>query len=179
MEVCQTNKNYFKRGQVHHSMKAEKPLKVIVVLSGITGFVKFTQCDCEAAALGRCAHVTAVLLMLSDYVAKHGHIVQATWTSNLCSGMKGRKEPKICSFSRQKLHQAEYNSSSKWQRPDELYKWDARPKKVRVNVDVSSVLRFVVQFQAASSSTDRLSMWETLLKGSYEDFELPAMYVVY
>ena len=78
MEVCQTNKNYFKRGQVHHSMKAEKLLKVIVVLSGITGFVKFTQCDCEAAALGRCAHVTAVLSMLSDYVAKHGYIVQAT-----------------------------------------------------------------------------------------------------
>ena len=93
--------------------------------------------------------------------------------------MKGRKEQKICSFSRQKLHQAEYNSSSKRQRPDELYKWDPRPKKVRVNIDVSSVLRFVVQFQAALSSTDRLSMWETLLKGSYEDFELPAVYVVY
>ena len=31
---------------VHHSMEAEKPLKVIAVLSGITGFVKFTQCDC-------------------------------------------------------------------------------------------------------------------------------------
>ena len=31
-------------------MKEEKRLKVIVVLSSITGFVKFTQCDCRAAA---------------------------------------------------------------------------------------------------------------------------------
>ena len=60
MEDCRTNENYFLRGRVHHSMKAEKPLKVIVVLSSITGFVKFTQCDCRAAALGRCAYVTVV-----------------------------------------------------------------------------------------------------------------------
>ena len=36
-----------------------------------------------------------------------------------------------------------------------------------------------MQLQAASSSTDRLSMWETLLKVSYEDFELSAEDVVY
>ena len=63
MEDCGTNENYFLRGHVHHFMKAEKPLRVLlVVLSKITGFVKFTQCDCRAAALGRCAHVAAVLL---------------------------------------------------------------------------------------------------------------------
>ena len=56
-------------------MKAEKPLKVIAVLGSITGFVKFTECDCRAAALGRCAHMTAILLMLSDYVAEKGYIV--------------------------------------------------------------------------------------------------------
>ena len=60
MEDCRTNENYLLCGHVHNSMKAEKPLKVFVTLSSITGFVKFTQCDCRAAALGRCAHMTAV-----------------------------------------------------------------------------------------------------------------------
>ena len=55
-------------------MIAEKPLKVIVIFNSITGLVKFTQCDCLEAALGRCAHVTTVLLMLCDYVAEHGHM---------------------------------------------------------------------------------------------------------
>ena len=53
VEDCRTNEIYFLRGNVHHSMKAEKPLKVLVVLSSITGFVKFAQCDCRAAALSR------------------------------------------------------------------------------------------------------------------------------
>ena len=41
MEDCRTNRSFFLRGHVH---------QVIVVLSSITGFVKFTQCDCRAAA---------------------------------------------------------------------------------------------------------------------------------
>ena len=59
-EDCRTNENYLLCDHVHNSMQAEKPLKVFVTLSSITGFVKFTQCDCRAAALGRCAHMTAV-----------------------------------------------------------------------------------------------------------------------
>ena len=175
IEDCLTNENYFLRGHVHHSMKAEKPLKVILVLSSIPGFVKFTQCDCRAAALGRCAHVTAVLLMLSDYVAENGYIVQDACTSNPCQWNKGKKRTK----NPQKLHQAEYSSSSKRQRSDELYKWDPRPEECRDNIDVSTASRFVVQLQAASLSTDRLSMSETLSKVSYEDFELSAVDVAY
>ena len=41
MEDSRTNRSFFLRGHVH---------QVIVVLSSITGFVKFTQCDCRAAA---------------------------------------------------------------------------------------------------------------------------------
>ena len=75
-------------------MKAEKPLKIILVLISITRFVKFTQCDCWAAALGRCAHVTAVLLMLGDNVAEHGYIVQPAYTSNPYQWNKGKKKTK-------------------------------------------------------------------------------------
>lgn len=75
-------------------MKAEKPLKIIVVLISITRFVKFTQCDCWAAALGRCTQVTAVLLMLGDNVAEHGYIVQPAYTSNPCQWNNGKKKTK-------------------------------------------------------------------------------------
>ena len=119
--------------------------------------------------------MTGVLLILSDYVADNGYIVQAACTSNSCQWNKGKKRTK----NPQKLHQAEYSSYSKRQRPDELYKWDPRPEEFRGNVDVSAVSRFAVQLQAASSSTDRLSMWENLLKVSYEDFELSGEDVVY
>ena len=78
-----TNEYYFLHSHVHHSMKAEKPLKFIVVLYSITGFVKFTQCDCRTAALGRHVHVTAVLSIFSDYVAEYRYIIQSC-TSNPC-----------------------------------------------------------------------------------------------
>ena len=96
-------------------MKAEKPLKIIVVLISITRFVKFTQCDCWAAALARCAHVTAVLLMLGDNVAEHGYIVQPAYTSNPCQWNKGKKKTK-----QKKIHQAEYNSSRQRPRSENL-----------------------------------------------------------
>ena len=97
-------------------MKAEKPLKIIVVLISITRFVKFTQCDCWAAALGRCTQVTAVLLMLGDNVAEHGYIVQPAYTSNPCQWNMGRKKQNKT----KKVHQAEYNSSHKRPRSENL-----------------------------------------------------------
>ena len=105
--------------------------------------------------------------MVSDYVGENQHIVQAVCTSNPCQCNEGKKRTK----NPQKLHQAEYSSSSKRQRSDELYKWDPRPEECRGNVYVSPVARFVVQLQAAASSSDKLLMWETLLKVWYEDFE--------
>ena len=90
--------------------------------------------------------------MLSDYVAENGYIVQDACTSNPCQWNKGKKRTK----NPQKLHQPEYSSSSKRQRSDELYKRNPRPEEFRGNVDVSAVSRFVVQLQAASSSTDKI-----------------------
>ena len=78
--------------------------------------------------------------MLSDYVAEHGYIVQAACATNPCQWNKGKKRAKNPG----KLHQAEYNSSSKSQRSDELYKWNPRPEEFRGNVDVSAVSRFAV-----------------------------------
>ena len=113
--------------------------------------------------------------MLSGYVTEHGYITQAACTCNPCHWNKGKEKAN----NPQKLHQAEYNSSSERQRSDELYKWDPRPEEFRGNVDVSAVSRCAVQLLAAASSTNRSTMWETLLKVSYEHFELSAEDVVY
>ena len=54
---------FYVLGHVQHSMKNMLPLNVNVVISDISGYVKVAMCDCkEANALGRCAHVAALLL---------------------------------------------------------------------------------------------------------------------
>ena len=54
---------FYVLGHVQHSMKNMLPLNVNVVISDdISGYVKVAMCDCKANALGRCAHVAALLL---------------------------------------------------------------------------------------------------------------------
>ena len=53
---------FYVRAHVQHFMKNMLPLNVNVVISGISRYVKVAMCDCEANALGRCAHVAALLL---------------------------------------------------------------------------------------------------------------------
>ena len=47
-------------------MKNMLPLNINVAVSDISGYVKVAMCDCKASALGRCAHVAALSLKLSD-----------------------------------------------------------------------------------------------------------------
>ena len=53
---------YFCKACVHHSMKNELPLAVVVVLSHNSGSVQQATCTCKASAFGRCAHASALLL---------------------------------------------------------------------------------------------------------------------
>ena len=39
-------------------------------------FYKSPRCDCKARLVGQCSHVTAVLLMLSNYILENGHVVE-------------------------------------------------------------------------------------------------------
>ena len=41
-------------------------------------FVKNARCDCKAGLLDRCSHVTALLLMLSNYILENSHVVEKT-----------------------------------------------------------------------------------------------------
>ena len=155
---------YYIRSHVDHSMKRkEDSLNVGVIVSNVSGYVKFAECDCKASAIGRCCHIAALLLKLSDISSENNIIIQPSTSKSQTwgKGKKREKEPK-------KLHEAEYSSrSSKRKPPSELYNFDPRPEKMR-NVSSQSVRNFVVSMQ----SDPKLSMWESLLPIRYENFKL-------
>ena len=76
-----------------------------VVLSNVSGYVKYASCDCKASSLGRCAHIAAVLLKLSDTSTAEENIVTPS-TSKPCIWNKGKEHEK----KPQKFHLAEYAS---------------------------------------------------------------------
>ena len=158
--------HYFVRAHVQHSMKKELPLSVKVLISKASGFIKKATCTCIARSLGRCSHVAAVLLHLSDYVAENGHMVQVPKTSQPCTwnkGSKRKKDPKA-------LHKATYKSQKR-KSCDALYNWNPMPKKYQGVIDNERKNKFISDLQRHSAITGNISMWETVLRYTYEDFE--------
>ena len=164
---------YIIRGHVHHSMKSEYPLNVHVYISNASGYIKSSGCDCKASSLGRCAHVAAMLLMLSDFVTENGGMVHELSTSLPCTWNKGKKRKK----NPNPLHMVTYKSSKR-KNPSKLYNWDPRPKEYQKKVDIDQVSNFVKHLQSISQCRG-LSMWETVLKITYEDFELDEQDIAY
>ena len=74
--------DYVLRGHVHHSMKNLLPLSVTMVISGCSGNIKKALCTCKASSFDRCAHLSALLVYLSDYVSTHSNTVQCPSTSS-------------------------------------------------------------------------------------------------
>ena len=151
---------FYVRAHVQHSMKNMLPLNVNVVISDISGYVKVAMCDCKVSALGRCAHVAALLLKLSDAAHDKGSTIKAVHVTT--RHMEGKKHDKKS----QRLHEAEY-SSSKRKPPSELYMWDLRPENKRC-VKEDDIKNLVVDLQADNNP----SMWVTLLSITYDDFKL-------
>ena len=59
---------YYLRAHVHRSMKKELPLSLTINISNKSGFVE--KATCGASKLERCCHISTLLLMTSDYIAK-------------------------------------------------------------------------------------------------------------
>ena len=91
---------YIVRAHVQHSMKSFLPLNVTVTVSNISGYVKTASCDCIASSLGRCAHIAAVLLKLSDTE----NIIEPS-TSKPCTWNKGKKRVKNPTQANENHHQ--------------------------------------------------------------------------
>ena len=123
----------------------------------------------RAGVSGRCAHVAAILLMLSSYVDENGYIVEKSSTSVTCSWNKGKKREKTL----KQLHNIEYKSS-KQQKPDDLDYWDPRPKEFQIKNHVEQVNSFICNLQRINNVNrgNKLSMWQTLFKIKHKDFSL-------
>ena len=83
---------FYVRSHVHHSMKSELPLNVFIAISNVSGYVKNAKCDCRASDIGRCCHVAALLLKLSDFSTKNSNIVIDIRTLHLEQGKKKSQE---------------------------------------------------------------------------------------
>ena len=84
---------FYVRAHVQHSMKNILPLNVNVVISDVSRYVKVANCDCKTSALGRCAHVAALLLKLSDAAHDKGSTIKPS-TSQPCTLNRGKKREK-------------------------------------------------------------------------------------
>ena len=85
---------YVLRAHVHHSIKNLLLLNVTGIISSTSGNLKNCTCSCKASASGRCAHVSALLLHLDEYVKSNGCVVQSPSTSKPCEWNKGEKRQK-------------------------------------------------------------------------------------
>ena len=89
------NGNYAPRAHVHHSMKKLLPLNLAMVISGArSGSIKRCCCSCEASACNLCAHITAVLLHLDDYIKANGYVATVPSTSISFVWNKGKRREK-------------------------------------------------------------------------------------
>jgi hypothetical protein len=155
--------HYFLRGFVHHSMKSEPPVLSTVSLSKLSGYISQASCTCKVKTYERCAHIAALLYFLLDYIEKNGSTVKVPSTSLPCSWNKGKKREK----NPQALHNAVYSTQK--QDPSKVYKWDPRPLSYR-GVDTNLMNEFITSIESPGPNPS--SMWETLLKRQYDDFDL-------
>lgn len=114
------------------------------MVSNLSGSIKDAGCDCKASALKRCAHISALLLHLSDTVSQNKMIIPPS-TSEECSWNKDRKRQK----NPRKLHKAVYEFSKRKPRAD-FYEYDPRPEQLR-SVSTERVNDFVVRLQSDSN----------------------------
>ena len=160
------NDSYYLCAHVHHSMKSDLPLNVFIALSCISGSIKFGTCNCRASALGRCAHIAALLLHLNEFVSANGYEVNVPSTSRPCAwnaGKKRNKTPKA-------VHQSAYKSC-KFSN-DRIISWDPRPAELCGKVGKKEINMFLEDLSRISAQSKEISMWELSLKRQYDDFQL-------
>lgn len=157
--------HYFLRAHVWPSMRGELPHNVLITISVHSGAVLHATCEpYKVAALGRCSHVVAVLLLLVDHVKKHGSIASTPCTSKECTWNKGKTRTKAP----QRLSSAEYPNQKKKAKL-KVIEFDPRPVDYRT-VSEDHINNFVISLQSIQDT--ELSMWQTQLKIAYKDYEL-------
>ncbi|KAI4468043.1 e3 sumo-protein ligase [Holotrichia oblita] len=67
------NKSYYLKAQCYSSFKKNVSYGVEITLNELSGAVVGGTCECRQSALGRCSHVTALLLFLDKFTQENGH----------------------------------------------------------------------------------------------------------
>lgn len=161
-----TEDHYFVQVHVWPSMKTDFPHTVMVVLSVHSGAVIHASCSpCKVSQLGHCSHIVAALLSLVDHVKKHGSKTMTACTSKDCTWNKGKKRKK----NPQRLSSAQYPTNKKSKM--DVIDFDPRPEEYR-KVTSKHINKIVFDLQRISDDHENISMWETQLYISYEDYKL-------
>ena len=120
-------------------MKTDLPLHTFVSISKLSGFVKYCTCSCKANELGRCSHVSALLLFLSDFVENMETPMLCHLLQKNVNGVRIQRERAIQSlYNRQPMHQHQQNVMT-----NEMYNFDSRPAEYRQRICTTDLNNFV------------------------------------
>ncbi|CAC5392935.1 unnamed protein product [Mytilus coruscus] len=140
------NHHYFVKAKVAASMRNEERI-VQATLSCLSGAVRDASCTCPGSALGRCNHVAAVLLTVDKHCKEFGHD-QLACTSKQYASYTSYKPKHL-----------------------KLTEFDPRPTNLRKANDVN-MNSFSNNLKYDCVSTGKTSMWHTLIKYTYADYEI-------
>ncbi|XP_044746326.1 uncharacterized protein LOC123307908 [Coccinella septempunctata] len=73
VEDGEVNNMYLCKCKCLSSFQKTLQYSVRLILNKTSGAVMKGICECKQSALGKCSHVSAFLLFISEYVEKHGH----------------------------------------------------------------------------------------------------------
>ena len=159
VEDCAKSGHYFLKAKIMASYSTTD-YYVTITLSQASGFVRDASCTCKASAMGRCSHVTAILLGLEDYLTKRNSDVSCT--SVPCTWNRGRQKRKTP----KRVQELSY--SNKKRKCVEVINFDPRaPSTVQGESQLTeSLLRNI----ESNELTD--CMWYSVLERQYSDYDL-------
>ncbi|MCG7868599.1 MAG: YqaJ viral recombinase family protein [Candidatus Thiodiazotropha taylori] len=157
---CCKSGHYFMKAKVMASYSVSTEYDVTVTLSQVSGFVRDASCTCKASAMGRCSHVTALLLALKNYLDTCSSDISCT--SVPCTWNRGRQKRKTP----KRVQQLSY--STKKRKCQDVINFDPRaPSTVKNDLQLQDDLLWNIETSSMYSC-----MWSSLLEYKYSDYDL-------
>ncbi|XP_031327231.1 uncharacterized protein LOC116180523 [Photinus pyralis] len=151
------NRFYLLKAKCFASFNKNKLYSVVITLNKASGAVVNGRCECKQSALGKCSHVSALLLFLEKFCGENGHDNTAC-TSKLRQWGLGAKLKKPGPISQKKYGNVRFE-------PIRRATFDPRPDNYERTVNINN---FICDLQKERLPT----MFETLFQLRYDDFKL-------
>ncbi|KAF5270036.1 hypothetical protein FQR65_LT05835 [Abscondita terminalis] len=156
------NNKYLLKAKCFSSFRKKISYLVTITLNQFSGAVIGGQCECKQSSLGKCSHVSALLLFLVKFTDENGY-EGVTSTSKLREwglGAKNRTPGPVASKEYPVLRF----------QPIKRALFDPRPMHYTRSISINN---FISDLQCHPE----LSMFQTLLKLRYEDFTITQEYI--